>query len=206
MKLMIFGATGRVGQSLVHKAKLAGHDMTILVRDALRVKTDGLKTYVGDVRDKKAVTRAMQDKFDAVIVCLGETGLRQSTIMEDGMASIIAAMQANVISRLIMVSGTAEMPQKTAFGKIYTAILRRTPIGHAIRDHDAAFELIKATSLNWTLVGCNYLKTGPERGKFKSSLLFPGGFKIIHPPDVANFILEALDSKKYDNSVVGIWY
>jgi uncharacterized protein len=206
MKLIVFGATGRVGRYFVEKAKADGHDVTVFVCDALRVKTPGLKTYVGDVTDMPAVARALQDQLDAVIVCLGKKSLRPSTIVEDGTRSIVAGMQANGIKRLLMVSGTAEMPHKTWFGRVYTALLKRTPVGHAIRDHDAALALLQASDLNWTLVGCNYLKTGPERGHFQTSLIFPGGFKIIHPPDVAKFLLDELRRMKHPRSVVGIWY
>jgi hypothetical protein len=60
--------------------------------------------------------------------------------------------------------------------------------------------------LDWTLAGCNYLGSGPESGKYKTSLIFPGGFKKIHPPAVADFLLKEIENPKFHNSVVGIWY
>jgi uncharacterized protein len=121
-------------------------------------------------------------------------------------SAIMIGMKQAKIRRYIGVSGTAEMSAKTMFGRIYTGILKRTPIGHAVRDHDAALRVLQQSKLDWTLVGCNYLKTGPKRGHYKVSLEFPGGFKIIHPPDVANFILRELVDDNFINRVVGIWY
>jgi uncharacterized protein len=206
MKVIVFGATGRVGESFVKKATEAKHDVTVFVRNAAKLKAESVKIYEGSATDEQAVCRAMRDGFDAVIVCLGERALKPSTIMTDSIRAIISAMEQCNINRLLCVSGTAEMPNKTRFGEIYAAILKRTPIGHAVRDHDGAFELIKGSKLNWTLAGCNYLKSGPERGSYKTSLKFPGGFKIIHPPDVADFLLRELSESKYNQCVVGLWY
>jgi uncharacterized protein len=206
MKLIIFGATGRVGESLVDKALAAGHEVTVFVRDAEKVKSQYVQIYEGDATDAQAVARALKDEFHAVFVCIGERALKPSTVLTDSISAIIPAMEKCAIPRLLCVSGTAEMPEKTWFGKLYTSILKTTPVGHAVRDHDGAFELIGTSKLNWTLAGCNYLKTGPERGTYKTSLIFPGGLKIIHAPDVADFLIKELNETKFPNKVVGIWY
>ena len=49
-------------------------------------------------------------------------------------------------------------------------------------------------------------KDGPGRGSYRTSLVYPGGFKIIHPPDVADLIVRELTEQKYTGEVVGIWY
>jgi uncharacterized protein len=206
MRIIVFGATGRVGSSVVSQAVDAGHQVTVFVRDPIRVQSKDLQIYAGDARDGRAVARALRDGFDACLVCLGETALKPSNIMRDSVDAIVNGMEKASIKRLLMVSGTAEMPHKTRWGKIYTNLLKRTPVGHAIRDHDNAFEIIKASALDWTLVGCNYLKTGPRKASYKLSLSFPGGFKIIHPPDVADFLLKEMTAPRYIKNVVGIWY
>jgi uncharacterized protein len=206
MRIVVFGATGRVGQNFVEQSVAAGHSVTAYVRDAQKLKAVGLRVYEGDVMDGPAVARVLRDGFDAVVVCLGEGSLRASRIMTDGVENVIAGMKLAGIDRLLMVSGTAEMPHQSGFGKLYTAMLRRTPVGHAIRDHDRAFGLIKASGLRWTLAGCNYLKDGPGRGTYQKSLAFPGGFKVIHPPDVADFLLAEALADQHVGEVVGIWY
>jgi hypothetical protein len=55
------------------------------------------------------------------------------------MHAIVAAMKDRGIDRLLFVSGVAEMPNKTFFGRLTAALLKLTPVGHAIRDHDRAF-------------------------------------------------------------------
>jgi uncharacterized protein len=206
MKIMVFGATGRVGRCFVDRAVTYGHAVTVFIRDVQRLNSTGVQVYQGDACDIVAVKRALRDGFDAVVVCIGAPGLQPSTVMRDSIAAIVSGMQQTRIDRLLVVSGTAEMPDKTWFGKLYTTLLKRTPIGHAMRDHDAAFERISRSGLNWTVAGCNYLKSGLAKKVYKTSLVFPGGFKIIHPPDVADFLLNELSENRYPRQIVGLWY
>jgi hypothetical protein len=122
------------------------------------------------------------------------------------MHTIVTAMKERGLDRLLFVSGTSEMPRRTFFGRLSLALMRVTPVGHAIRDHDRAFAELRRSGLKWMLAGCPYIKDGPGRGSYRTSLVYPGGFKIIHPPDVADLIVRELAEQKYTGEVVGIWY
>jgi uncharacterized protein len=208
MKIIVFGATGRVGACVVEQAIAAGHDVTVFVRDRRRLKVGGDNVAIveGDVRDQAAVRSSLEPGFDAVVVSIGETALKASTLVTDGMHTIITAMKDRGIGRLLFVSGVAEMPNKTFFGKLMAALLKITPVGHAIRDHDRAFEELRRSGLQWMLAGGPYIKDGPRVGKYQTSLVYPGGFKIIHPPDIAELVVRELTEQKFTGSVVGIWY
>ena len=164
MKIVVFGSTGRVGSSFTAKAAAAGHQVVAFARRADMVKVEGVHPFQGDVRDHDAVRTALSQGCDAVVCCIGEAGLKPSTIVTDAFTSIIDAMTGLGLKRFLAVSGSAEMKQMTMAGKIYTAILKRTPVGHAIRDHDGGLKVVQQSSLEWTLAGCNYLSDGPERG------------------------------------------
>lgn len=206
MNVIVFGATGRVGRAFVGKALAAGHSVCAFVREPGALKVSNVALYRGDVRDASAVKQALSLGFDAVIVCIGPRGFAPSTVVTEGFQVIAKAMTELGQRRLIGVSGSAEMPRKTWGGKAYTALLRLTPIGHAVRDHDGGLRALSASQLEWTLAGCNYLPDGPERGRYKTSLIFPGGFKTIRPGDVADFLLEELTRPHFVREVVGIWY
>ena len=207
MNFIVFGASGRVGRCFLTKAAAAGHNVTAFVREPAKLKDHTSLTIVaGDIRNRKAVDAALVPRFDAVVVCIGETGLKPSTVITDGFAAIAAAMTAHDQHRFVGVSGSAEMPQKTLGGRLYTQILRLTPVGNAIRDHDGGLRVLKNSSLDWVLAGCNYLPEGPERGSYRTSLVFSGGAKRIHPPDVADFLLMEAATPRFHREVVGIWY
>jgi hypothetical protein len=36
--------------------------------------------------------------------------------------------------------------------------------------------------------------------------VFTGGWKVIHPPDVADFLVRELVAHRFSREVVGIWY
>ena len=206
MNVIVFGATGRVGRDFVGKAVSGGHRLTAFVRNSSGANLNGVALVQGDVRDKSSVRASLAGRPDAVIVCIGQAGLKPSTLVSEGFAAIVAGMTALGLRRFIGVSGSAEMPQKTCAGKLYTAILRHTPVGNAVRDHDGGLRVLQASSLDWTLAGCNYLADGPERGRYKTSLIFPGGFKMIHPGDVADFLLSEMTEARHIREVVGLWY
>jgi len=206
MKIAVFGATGRVGRSFTTKAAAAGHEVVAFARRPDTVTVEGVRQFQGDVRDRDAVRTALSPGCDAVVCCIGEAGLKPSTIVTDSFTSIIDAMTGLGLRRFLAVSGSAEMKHMTMTGKIYTAILKRTPVGHAIRDHDGGLKVVQQSTLEWTLAGCNYLGDGPERGQYKISLVFPGGFKKIHPADGAAFLLKETEDPTFRNAVVGIWY
>lgn len=206
MRIVVFGATGRVGRSFTAKAAAAGHEVLAFVRRSDAIRDEGILQIQGDVRDRDAVRTALSPGCDAVVCCIGEAGLKPSTIVTEAFTSIVDAMSALSLRRFLAVSGSAEMKQMTTAGRIFTALLIRTPVGHAIRDHDGGLKVVQQSTLEWTLAGCNILADGPELGRYKTSLVFPGGFKKIHPADVAAFLLKETEVPTFRNEVVGIWY
>jgi putative NADH-flavin reductase len=104
MKVLVFGASGKTGGLVVERALAKGHDVTVLVRDASRFKRDGVRVLVGDATKREDVSNAMQGQA-AVIDTIGGTTPYKKTRLETTAAhNIIEAMQAEGISRLIVVS------------------------------------------------------------------------------------------------------
>jgi uncharacterized protein len=206
--VLVFGATGRVGSEVVRQAIDREHAVTVFVRHPEKLSSASAHSTVicGDVQDGTAVASAVASRpFDAVINAIGSGKLAPSTLVTDGTRSILNAMYAAGLSRYLAVSGTAEMRTQTISGRITNAIFRRTPVGHAIRDHDGAYALVEASGLDWTLAGCPYIRDGPAKA-YKTELTYLGGFKIIHPPDVADFLIRELINHRFSQQIVGLWY
>jgi uncharacterized protein len=208
VRIIVFGANGRVGSCVVTQAVGAGHSVTAFVRDGKKVPAgiDGVSIVEGDALSEVSVGSALDGSFDAVISAIGVAGgLARTTLVTDATRVITTQMKGRGLRRYLAVSGIAEMKPSFA-GNVTIAILRATPIGNAIRDHDGAFEIVTASGLDWTLAGCGYIQSGQRRNTYKTSLTFPGGFKIVHPPDVADLIVGELTDRKFVRQVVGIWY
>jgi hypothetical protein len=134
---------------------------------------------------------------------VGTDPAKPSTIVTDTARAIVAAMRAGGVRRYVAISGTAQMA-KTPLGALSIAILRLTPVGNALRDHEGAFAIVTASGLDWTLAGCPWIKDGPARG-YREHAKFPGGMKSIAPGDVAAFLVDVLDEPSYSRRIVGIW-
>jgi uncharacterized protein len=209
MRVLVFGATGRVGSEIVKQATAARHDVTVFARRPEMVPStiSPAANVTGNVLDGAAVTLAMTSRpFEAVVSAIGAGALEPSTLVTEGTRSIVNAMRATGLTRYLAVSGTAEMSRQTTLGRVTNSVFRRTPVGHAIRDHDGAFALVAASELDWTLAGCPYIRDGPAKGAYRTELVYPGGFKIIHPADVAAFIVRELVDHRYPRQIIGLWY
>jgi D-arabinose 1-dehydrogenase-like Zn-dependent alcohol dehydrogenase len=207
MKILVFGATGRVGQSFVQKSLKNGHELTVFVRNKQKINAvqSNVQIIEGDIYDGDAFDKLKKVEFDVVVNVIGADPLKPSTIFTDTTKLIMKLLQNNKDKLYVGITGTAQMP-KTFFGKISISILKKTPVKNGIIDHQHAFELISGQKYaKYALVGCPYIKDGVEKKKLKKSDKFSGGFKIIYPDDVATMLLEQAEHPS-NNKIVGIWY
>ena len=205
MNIIVFGATGRVGESVVEIALNNNHLVTVFVRNKTKVKLQhkNLTITEGDIYDSASLQQLKDCNFDVVINVAGANPLKPSTLVTDAAKTMIDLFCGKQV-RYIAITGIAQM-KKTFFGSLSIALLKLTPVKHAIKDHESAFGFIKTSALNWQLVGCPYIKDGPSFRKFKTVPVFPGGFKTIHPGDVAIAITDEINRYNY-KTITGIWY
>ncbi|MGB8215009.1 MAG: NAD(P)H-binding protein [Anaerolineales bacterium] len=208
MNIFLVGATGRVGTEFVKLALPAGHRITAFVRDPKRMSVSdaGLTLQIGDLNNAASLRTAfLSGTWEAVVNAAGADPLKPSTLVTDCARALIPLAEEAHTPRYLAISGTAEMP-KSLGGRISTAILRLTPVGNGIRDHDGAFALVRASRLDWALVGCPRIKDGPARGVFQTAGVFPGGMKTIFPGDAALALLRELEQPSVHRGIFGIWY
>ena len=69
MKILLFGATGRVGNSIVSKSLDRGHQVVAFVRDKtkLTIQNEKLSAVQGDIYDKDALDQLQRIEFDIVV-------------------------------------------------------------------------------------------------------------------------------------------
>ncbi len=207
MHVLVFGATGRVGAAAVEYALAAGHQVTALVRNPARVALSHpqLAVVAGDVYRPESLEAPLRSGVDAVVNAVGADVFKPSTLVTDSARAIVAAMQAAGVERYLAITGTAQM-SACGLGGLTQIMLRRSPIRHAVRDHDGALPLVTQSGLRWTLAGCPYIRDGRRTGAYKRvTSCFSGGFKSISAPDVADFFVRELAEGRYERTIVGIW-
>ena len=108
MKLAVLGATGSVDRGLVAQALAAGHEVTALVREQPKpgVIDDRVALVLGDAESAEAAKRTVAGS-DAVVSAFGHAKGALDDILARATANVIAAMRADAIDRLVVLSSPA---------------------------------------------------------------------------------------------------
>jgi putative NADH-flavin reductase len=194
MKIAVFGATGRTGRIVVAQALAGGHKVTVLARnpETLALAHRKLKAFKGDVRDFGAVERTIHGTT-AVIVALGHRGPRSGSSISAGMGNIIMAMERSGASRVVSLAAAGIMNEAGPIGWIFNILLHSS-----MKDHRRALELLRESSLAWTVVRPILLTNGPKTGRYRTANDgIPKQGLFISRADVAHFMLRILPQKKH---------
>lgn len=201
MKLIVFGATGRVGQHFVRLAVEAGHEVTAYARTPEKLETSGVRIIQGNAFDAKAVAEAIVG-HDAVISCVGSsTGMKRSHELEQMGHAIADGMEKAGVKRLVYCASAGvdnEIPGVA--GKLMMLMLK-----NPLADHRNALNYYKSKNITYTIARPMGLKDTPFNPNYMEAFDgVPKGSNSIPRESVAHFILKALTDKKYENASVGL--
>lgn len=209
MKLLILGATGRVGSHLLSHAlqEEEGLQVTVLVRspDKITYKdAANLRVISGNVLRQDDINLAMKG-MDAVVSALNTDG---TTTLSDCMPLIIDAMKKEGISRIVTV-GTAGILQSRISPELlrYQSSESRQKSTRAAEEHHKAYSLLDQSDLDWTIVCPTYLPDGKRIGTYRvEPHHLPENGVQISVPDTAAFTYSQISSRDYLRTRVGIAY
>ncbi|GAK09212.1 NAD(P)-dependent oxidoreductase [Geomicrobium sp. JCM 19038] len=206
MNCLLLGATGRVGSHVVNHALKENHYVTLLVRTPENVQSthENLTIINGNVLNKADITRAMKG-MDFVISALNTDG---STTLSQSMPLIIDAMKEEGVRRIITV-GTAGILQSRSSPELlrYQSSESKRKLTRAAEDHHRAYEWLKTSGLDWTIVCPTYLPDGEYTGQYRVERDFlPEEGAKISVPDTAEFTWKQVDCDQYIGARVGIAY
>ena len=197
MKLTILGATGATGTSLTGQALAAGHEVTAAVRDPARLTVPAhprLRTITADVMDPAAITSAVAGA-DAVISAVGPRGTGPTTVIQDSVHSIVAAMAKTGTRRLLEISGSivADEGESPYMRYLVKPVARRTFLRHVCADMRRGEDEIRHSNLDWTIFRPPSLTGKPARGTYRTAIdrNLPHGFTISRA-DLATCMLTLL--------------
>ncbi|NWN88587.1 MAG: NAD(P)H-binding protein [Micrococcaceae bacterium] len=202
MRITIFGASGRTGHHVVDQALAAGHHVTAIVRNtgsfADETTAPGqLSIAAADVMNPPNITPYIEGA-DAVVSTLGARGfpMRATTVCSDAMGSIIDAMSAAGVRRLIAMSAV-DFGNAKGDGVLMRRIARPLVLGFlrgSLRDLRLMEGKMVASRLEWTVVRAPQLLNqarGHYRVAFDNHL--PGAV-FARRADVADCIVQQLEN------------
>ncbi|MEU7579689.1 NAD(P)H-binding protein [Streptomyces sp. NPDC041068] len=208
MKLTVFGATGGVGQEIVRQALTAGHQVTAVVRDPARftVTGKGLEVFPADVRDPEALRAAVAGR-DAVLSGLGARTRADTGVVTELTRSVVRAMDAEGVRRLVVVSAGPVGPQP-ADSPLFDRALR-VVIGMIFKGVYADLTVMEAdlagSATDWTSVRPPRLLDKPLTGTYRKVVGgFPRAGRTIARADVAHAMLGVINDPATVKQGVGI--
>lgn len=152
-----------------------------------------------DIYRPATVASALERGQDAAVMAVVADPLKASTVVRDMVFTLASAMRAAGLKRSLDITGTAPMPA-TPFGAVTQFFIRAA-------DHQAAFEILRASNLDYALAACPYIKNGEHTGKYRTVAgPFPGGHNTISPQNVADCFVTELGAGRHHRQAVGVWY
>ncbi|WP_053362401.1 SDR family oxidoreductase [Bacillus sp. FJAT-27251] len=206
MNILILGATGRVGSQMVNYALHDRHHVTALVRtpEKIQINNEKLTIIRGNVLNKNDIVGAMYG-IDVVISALNTDG---ATTLSESMPHIIEAMENEGIQRIITI-GTAGILQSRTNPKLlrYQSSESKRKSTRAAEEHHKVYDMLKQSTLDWTIVCPTYLPDGEREGQYRIERNFlPEGGMKISVSDTAEFSYRQIENTDYVQSRVGIAY
>ncbi len=205
MKIVLFGATGKTGNIVLELALNAGHEVTAVVRDAIKITMlhENLTIKTANLFDKNSVISVSKGAALA-ISCLGGDANNKSTLLSDMIKIIVPAIEEAGVKKMFHISSAGihnEMPGVIA--KLFVNLFYK----NAITDHKIAAECIINSGLDYLILRPLSLTDGEMTKNFRTSdSTVPRGGKNINRADVAFFLVEAIDKKGYKNKSISLCY
>jgi uncharacterized protein YbjT (DUF2867 family) len=210
VKLVVFGATGRVGTQVVKLALEQGHTVTAVVRNPARFTLPSHEALhvvtIPDLADTERVAATVAGS-DAVLSGIGPTRLKDVSAASKPTRHVLDAMRSAGVERFVAISAMPVGPVPEGEGfvgrRILYPVIRK--VGAGIWGDLAVMERdIAATGLKWTVVRPPRLTDKP-RGAYQTVIgqNVPNGHAASRA-DVAHAMLALLTDDRSVRQLVGV--
>ncbi len=201
MKLIVFGATGKTGRHVLASALEQGHDVTAFTRSPQKISGEtGVRVAEGDVGDANAVAEAVAGR-EAAIVALGSNGLRDRTTLSSGTRAVVEGMTAHGGGRLVVLSA-AGVGESWGQAPLLSRVMFRTLLRNIHADHAAQEAIVRASSLDWTIVRAAILSDAPASGSVTAANT--GTVGRIGRADLAEFLVREASEGAYAGQAISV--
>jgi len=192
MKIVVLGASGKVGQKVVPLLLAEGHNVRAFVHSHNPFEPSArLEVVKGDVHNDKDIAEAVNG-MDAVVGVLGSWGTKTKDIQVSAMKNLIPAMHALGIKRIVSLTGSGayDPADKNTLSNV---VGRMVPL-KVFKDGSEHISLLRESDLDWTVLRSPVMKEGDGSKGYKISEKWPGGFSLIDRNSVAHAMVELINS------------
>lgn len=201
MKIIIFGATGKTGQHVSRIALDQGHEVTAFTRSPDKIACNSsLRVAEGNIREADSVAQALVG-HNAAIVTLGSNGLRDKTTLAAGTRAVVDGMTLHAVGRLVVLSA-AGVGESWGQVPLFARVLFRTLLRNILADHVAQEAIVKASSLDWTIVRAAILNDAPASGDIVAAN--KGKMGRIGRADLADFLVREARDGAFSRQAISV--
>lgn len=201
-KVLVFGATGKLGTEIVRDLREHGDQVTAFVRassDRSQLEPLGVSFVVGDVLDSASVQAAFgADSFDSAIATIA--GMSLPDLDRQGNINVADAAVAAGVQRVIFISTVGAGDSRAA-----APLISRLALSKILPQKTAAEEHFRASGLAYTIIRPGGLPPGvvaTGRGLLSED---PGTMGFIKRPDLARLVVAALyDDRTIDKTLTAV--
>jgi len=214
MKIVLFGATGHVGQRIVSEALRRGHEVVGVVRDTAKsTAPEGIRLVRGDATDAASVASAVAGA-DAVVSAVsprpGSTGSAPSLV--DAARGLIAGLRQAGVKRLLVVGGAATLEVSPGVMLLDSPGFPDAYRAEATQGRDSlAVYRSEADGLDWTFLSpAAEIGPGERTGRYRTTidqfLTDEHGRSTISFEDYAVALLDELENPQHVARRFGVAY
>lgn len=215
MKIVLFGATGHVGQRIVREALERGHDVVGVVRDPARSQAPDprVRLVQGDATDPASVARVARGP-DAVVSSVsprpGTTGTAPS--LSDVARGLIAGLREAGVKRLLVVGGAGSLEVAPGVALMDAPGFPEEYRAEAEQGRESlAVYRAEAEGLDWTFLSpAVVIQPGERTGAYRTTvdqlLADEQGNSVISYEDYAVALLDELENPRHVGRRFGVAY
>jgi putative NADH-flavin reductase len=203
MKIVLFGASGRIGQRIAQEALNRGHIVTAVARtpESVPLQHERLTTQAGDVRDAALVAR-LAAGHDIVASAAGPSGGQGPQMLVEAAHALLAGTTSAGVARLMVVGGAGSL--EVAPGELlldtpdFNPAWRPGALGHL-----EALQVYRAEqALDWTCLSpAAFIAPGERTGHYRtggnSVLRDANGESRISMEDFAIAFVDEIESPRF---------
>lgn len=200
MKLLILGASGKIGHLITESALARGHSVTALVLDAAKLEKqaqDKLKVIEGDATNQAVIDKAVQG-VDAIISVLGHNRFTTIEMQSNAMRSITSAMHKHKVSRIVSLTGTGVYTEGDApnlLDRGLTALLMFVDTKR-IQDGIKHVEVLKDSDLDWVVLRTPKHLSAKKVSRYRVTPNVKGVNWYVRRPNIVDYLVELVEAKK----------
>ena len=212
MKILVFGATGMVGQYIIDVAIAHGHQVRAFGRNVfekLSTERKDLELFKGYLFTESDIRKAVKG-VDVVLSAIGGSMDSSNLARSLGMKKIVGVLEKKGPKRIIGIGGMGILDKIVNEETGETNYIYKTPgfpqkYKAVSEEHFKAYQQLAGSKLDWTFICPPDILDKEASGNYNTERNFPAEGKFeINAGDIAQFMMKELKENVYLKCRVGI--